>query len=520
MTKFCPKCNTQVYDDTSLFCYKCGTQLPVHIPEKKEDSSQNYGFIVPGEKSEHARHTSLVSSKSASIHPIKPIEICAQCGSPIIYNNRIFCKNCGAYVREVPSSDIPSIVKQETKLIKETSTPSNPKANKLRFIVIIAGLVILVIVVLILVFSHTYPASGECIGAETCNPTGNPLGGGVGYNDIYTANSAGITNISTNREQFIAALRAATPGSVIFIPATASINLTGLYGNTIKIPEGVTIAGDRGHNGSAGGRIFQNRIAADPTGSDVPTHSMLMPSGNNVRVTGLRLEGPDKTTLSMSALGAKVGIALENYKGLEVDNCEIFGWSSSGVYVNIDNPAVAAGGLTSPEIGSGIANIHHNYIHHCQSDGLGYGVEVDYGSALIKGNVFGYTRHSVAASGMAGDGYEASYNVQIANSTEHTFDVHGYPNDGDPAGTLFSIHHNTIKTSGGSGVGIRGAPRQGATITLNELRYCEGNCYGGPHNKYGALNAVFQYGTGNMTMTKNNIDGEYSAVGPVYDSSS
>jgi hypothetical protein len=245
---------------------------------------------------------------------------------------------------------------------------------------------------------------------------------------------------------------------------------------------------------------------------------MMMVNGDNVRVTGLRLEGPDKTTTSMSALGAKIAIAIDNYKGLEVDNCEIFGWSRSGVYVNIYNSTISAGGLTSPEIGSDIANIHHNYIHHCQSDGLGYGVEIDCGSALIKGNFFGYTRHSVTARGYANEGYEASYNVQIANSTSATFDVHGYPSYGDPAGTLFYIHHNTIRTSGGSGVGIRGPPRQGATITLNELRNCEDNCYGGSHSLYGALNAIYQSGAGvNMTATKNVIDGVYSASNYIYE---
>jgi len=167
MQKFCPKCYTQSYDDTSFFCFKCGMRLLVHIPEKKKDISQSFRIKVSDKESMYTRDDSLLLQKSASIPPIKPIEICAQCGDQIIDKNRIFCKNCGAYIREVLSGDVSCIVKhsvleppdktpkvdqnsevktikeQEPALMKVTNLPLNSKVNEWRSIFILAGIVIL-----------------------------------------------------------------------------------------------------------------------------------------------------------------------------------------------------------------------------------------------------------------------------------------------------------------------------------------------------------------------------------------
>jgi hypothetical protein len=89
-------------------------------------------------------------------HPIKPIEICAQCGSPIIDTNRIYCKTCGAHIVEGMSVDVLPITKQEPTLINDTSIPSNPKANEWKLIVKLivqsAGLAIIIFFMLFLLF--------------------------------------------------------------------------------------------------------------------------------------------------------------------------------------------------------------------------------------------------------------------------------------------------------------------------------------------------------------------------------
>jgi len=179
MLKFCPKCNAQVYDDTSFFCYKCGMQLPVHIREKEKDRSQTHGRQVPDRGSTYVQADSLVSPepaliqpvkpvftyvrddsqvlpKPSAIHPANPVEICAQCGSPIINKNRIYCKNCGAYIHQEMPTDVSSIVNQEPALIKETSIPLNPKANDwksiVKFIVKCAGFVIILFFIFFMLY--------------------------------------------------------------------------------------------------------------------------------------------------------------------------------------------------------------------------------------------------------------------------------------------------------------------------------------------------------------------------------
>jgi hypothetical protein len=198
MLKFCPKCNAQVYDDTSFFCYKCGMQLPVHIREKEKDRSQTHerqpdrestyvqadalaspepvliqpvkpespddslpsakpASIYPAKsRSTHVRNDSQVLPKASAIHPANPVEICALCGSSITDENRIYCKNCGAYIHQGMPSAVSSIVKDEPALIKEISIPSNPKVNDwkliVKFIVKCAGFVIILFFIFFILY--------------------------------------------------------------------------------------------------------------------------------------------------------------------------------------------------------------------------------------------------------------------------------------------------------------------------------------------------------------------------------
>ena len=304
------------------------------------------------------------------------------------------------------------------------------------------------------------------------NPTGNPLGGGKGYSDIRTYGDYTVTTAA----ELAAALTKATAGQVIYVPETADIDLTGIYGTVTRIPAGVTLAGNRGSNGSAGGRLFQNRLPGDPS-SDQGS-SMLYINGNNIRITGLRIEGPDTTTAAVSP--GKTAIFVLHYGGLVVDNCEISGWVRA-IRVDSTNATLRAEGLTTPEIGSSIANIHHNYIHHNQADGLGYGTILVNGSVLLKGNVYAHNRHSVATTGYAGQGYEASYNVVVENNAANdaVFDSHGKPASGDTSGTLFRIHHNTILGNVVDAAEIMGTPTDSATFSYNDFKTCVVDCWGG-----------------------------------------
>jgi PKD repeat protein len=344
------------------------------------------------------------------------------------------------------------------------------------------------------VTTSSVPVTPSGVYGADANPTGKPLGGGAGYQPVYTENDARVKYIVDTKEEFLSALKSARSGDVIYIPESANIDLTGVMGTSV--PAGVTIAGNRGVNGSPGGRIFQNRLSSDPS-SGGPSRSMLYITGDNVRITGLRLEGPDKTT---SSLGERVrrGIYVNQYNNLEVDNCELWGWSWSAVHM---------GDSTSTKT----MYIHHNNIHHCQTDGYGYGACVSGGNMLVEANIIDYTRHAVASSGLVGETYEARYNLIGSHSTNHVFDVHEYTNPATGkliAGRSYKIHHNTVEVSNQYAVVIRAVPVEGAWVEHNKFQWrvsynekwspvCQAN------------------GVGKVYMTDNLISGALYSNGPI-----
>jgi hypothetical protein len=106
-------------------------------------------------------------------------------------------------------------------------------------------------------------------GAEP-NPTGSPIGGGDGYQDITTVNS-GVNYTVSNTEELLAALRDAGSGDVIYIDQKAQIDLNDTPGGVIipgslaipegvLIPGGVTLAGNRGERATAGSAVYSFEI--------------------------------------------------------------------------------------------------------------------------------------------------------------------------------------------------------------------------------------------------------------------
>ncbi len=479
----------------------------------------------------------------------------------------------------------------------------------------------------------------QTFGAEP-NPTGSPIGGGDGHQDIITPEDRRVESLVTTIDELIAALQEAESGDIVYIDETAWINLTETPGR-VTIPGGVTLAGNRGarsvtgttsylfdivepgnyvlwactsaqdedrgtlwisvdqeeirrwdleldqdwHWYRAGARylpagqhtlnfhwregdlnldtIFITKDAdrhpdavteepdgaggihieaesgvlspdleqiRDPTASggayvSVPGSTTggeyhvspggliyLGPAGSdhrtglvagreNVRITGIRLEGPDPGNEKVEP--AAIGI-FSAYRNLEVDNCEIWGWSGA---------AVGIFGTSGSDMKTG-GYIHHNYIHHCQMDGLGYGVVVSGGAvSLIEANYFDHCRHAIAGSGVAGDGYEARYNICgpnfTAGSSSHNFDMHGTTSGSDIiAGDTIRIHHNTFMATGPLNafpVAIRGVPRDGAYIDHNWFYYTQAP-------------PVWQTGgQGKVSVTENLIgkNRTFSASGPI-----
>ena len=276
----------------------------------------------------------------------------------------------------------------------------------------------------------------ETFGAEH-NPTGNPIGGGDGYTDGFRR---GDRSVGTY-DELARALREAAAGDVVFVPADVEIDMSVLPG--LGIPEGVTLAGDRGAGGAAGGLVYSN--APD-------TPFLFRTEGDCARVTGLRLRGPyphrDRAAHTSN------GILTSDF-ALEIDNCEIRGFS------------VAA---TRFDDGATRGYVHHNFIHHNQKGGLGYGVSINGATVLVEANLFDWCRHHIASSGTPGSGYEARYNICLDHANGHLFDMHGGQDRGDAteiSGDWMDIHHNTFIAQDVRSVVIRGAPCQDARIHHN-----------------------------------------------------
>lgn len=288
----------------------------------------------------------------------------------------------------------------------------------------------------------------------------NPIGGGAGYTDIKTSGTYHITK-STSVTSFISTLANAKSGETVYLDGDVELNLSDHYGTVV--PGGVTLASNRGYSGSAGALLY----------SSTPHNyiGMLLP-GNNSRITGLRIRGPNGTT---SGSGTDYGIFSQNHYGLEVDNCEVscFGFAAIAYfYDGRQSFSTTDGGY-----------IHNNYIHHNQLDGYGYGVSVAQAWCIIEANIFDYGRHFVMGARSKNTAatpcnYDVRYNIFGSHCTNMLVDCHGgddaysetstgyYGPDPDwNAGGTLLVHYNTFQhpiasttTARGSFV-IRGIPK-------------------------------------------------------------
>lgn len=285
-----------------------------------------------------------------------------------------------------------------------------------------------------------------------------PIGGGPGYTRIVTEGDYTVQDL----DGLLEALAKARAGQTVFIPGETVIDLTTriyIEQLVLQVPAGVTLAGNRGQDGSRGALL---------TSDALKTPVMIQAMGPDVRITGLRLCGPNpKRYLDhhRRAFGpggeghtyyykfpVSQGITTR-YPRLEVDNCEISGFSHAGVDL---------------KAGEG-HQIHHNHIHQCQYQGLGYGVCHDTAFSLIECNLFNWNRHSIAGTGRPGSGYVARHNVELGESLSHCFDMHGGRDrkDGtDIAGTRIEIYNNTFRAPQ-TPVVIRGVPEQSCDVHRN-----------------------------------------------------
>lgn len=313
---------------------------------------------------------------------------------------------------------------------------------------------------------------------DTSSPPENAswrFGGGVGYPDRPPSVGDCVTRVTT-RAELEAALASARAGDVVFLPGDVRIDLTGA---SLCIPGGVTLASDRGLDGSAGALLYVTRTESRAT---------LRACGDDVRITGLRLFGHEPTecpvewsspgrvdctgditgaTNCRDCMPRSRGIRATDVDRLEVDNCELAGWTYGAIEL----------------IRSHDNHVHHNNIHHNQRQGLGYGVVIsgigNPGDVVIDHNRFDYNRHSVAASGAIGQSYVAHHNLVLEHANGHVFDMHGISESGsydpavhgpeDVAGTNMRIYANTVLPPDYRALVVRGRPTEGSWLYDNCL---------------------------------------------------
>ncbi|WP_018257026.1 hypothetical protein [Halomicrobium katesii] len=257
------------------------------------------------------------------------------------------------------------------------------------------------------------------------------VGGGTGYEHTVGPEQADVT-VGT-RSELRDALGSASSGDVVYVAGDATIDMGGAEWS---VPEGVTLASDRGIDGAPGGHLQT---------TDLPWPMFVVRA--NARVTGLRVSGQYDEYVDLTDGPVSIGLQVAD-SGVEIDNNEVFGFSHAAIRPFSDT------------------HVHHNDVHHNPMGGLGYGVSVTRGEPLIEYNYFNYNRHSVAGSGNCG--YTARYNHFGPETVDHVIDQH------EPGGTTMEIHHNTVEATehvqnGGEpeAVAIRGTPDGVASIHHN-----------------------------------------------------
>ncbi len=140
----------------------------------------------------------------------------------------------------------------------------------------------LIVCILIVVLSYDKSITAvevekKLFGAEA-NPTDDPIGGGKGYRRLVLNGDYHVKTV----EELLAALKQSRAGQIVYVDKNVEINLTGKQ--NIVIPEGVTLASGRGLKESEGALLYSNQLETLP---------LFSTGGKNVRVTGMRLRGPD-----------------------------------------------------------------------------------------------------------------------------------------------------------------------------------------------------------------------------------
>jgi hypothetical protein len=234
----------------------------------------------------------------------------------------------------------------------------------------------------------------------------------------------------------------------------------------MQIPAGTTIRGDRR------GVLGTGRIIKPSTGEDFEI--MFGVLGNNVRVTGLHLRGPSRSSDGDQEQSNGIRVPEQVAQGTIIDHNDISDWTWRGVYVLAgqaeSNPAdLECSDVSTPRFRPSVTWVARNFIHHNRQQEKGYGVNANSGAfPLIDGNIFYENRHAIAGTAAtSGTGYRAWHNFVLSVSPlqrgvfhTHDFDMHGTDSGGKGgrAGGYMDLYRNTFLGTNRHNFEVRGTP--------------------------------------------------------------
>jgi len=330
------------------------------------------------------------------------------------------------------------------------------------------------------------PASGSMVVTPQANQTRRLRISIAGYGERVLATASIAVQLpprvditaNTQAPLFVQAVQ--TPNTTVVVANHVQLDLS--HRQDIWLASGVTLRGGRGGLQS-GPRLF--------TTTRPRVLFKINPGTSNVRITGVRIEGPDMGAVDRN--GAR-GVMVDSATNVEIDHNEISGWALAGIHVWDRENTMPSPSPTATTLPVHTVHIHDNFIHHNQAvGGDGYGVAVGYGAhPLITRNAFDWNRHAIEGDGKDGSGYTAYYNLVLENGGlhrwipfpgfwvhTHQFDMHGLEDCGvadiwsdalancGQAGHTMLIRHNTFFYGKDDAIKLRGTPTVGMFVGGN-----------------------------------------------------
>lgn len=257
---------------------------------------------------------------------------------------------------------------------------------------------------------------------------------------------------------------------------------------SILITDGVTVRGDR--RGTRLGPLLDVNVLG--------VTGMFRTLGNDIRITGLRINGPTRATdadydakypangVSVSERDLHYAKPRASYSRIAVDHNDISDWVTSAVLVTGgDEKTVECVPLPSAASRPNHVRVARNFLHHTRVEGSGYGVNAKAGAfPMIDGNTFVSNRHAIAETASYPlTGYRAWSNIVLDDAPiqywgivpyhTHDFDIHGTGEDGfgGIGGGYTEIARNTFLGAGDGAVSLPRANFKARGVPCDAIEY-------------------------------------------------